>query len=188
MISFLKSQEQTQELTEAVNAAQKAVNIAIVQYKGGMIDFNRVATLAQNLVQYQNLMAQAKGAIATGLINTYRALGGGWDYRLDPQADNAPGLNAALAQPGRAPAEVVPAPNPFAPKEDPEPLPVPVDAGAAPADAAYHPGPVGRPVELPPGLGGAWSTSGRRRQCPRSPWPMRRRELRRPQRQRPNRP
>jgi outer membrane protein TolC len=133
LISFLKSQEQTQKLNEAVTAAQRAVDIAIVQYKGGMIDFNRVATLEQNLVQYQNLLAQARGGIATGLIGTYRALGGGWDYRLDPGAADAPGLGDALAARGNTPAEPVPAPNPFAPGQ---PAEGPADVQTQPEKAA----------------------------------------------------
>jgi NodT family efflux transporter outer membrane factor (OMF) lipoprotein len=102
LVTFLKSQQQTLELVSAVDAAGKAVNIAVVQYKGGLIDFNRVALLEQNLVQYQLLLAQARGAIVTGLITTYRALGGGWDYRLDPASNTAPGL-------GTPRPEVVPA-------------------------------------------------------------------------------
>ena len=43
-----------------------------------MIDFNRVSLLEENLVTYQNQQAQVRGAIALGLIQTYRALGGGW--------------------------------------------------------------------------------------------------------------
>ncbi len=110
LVAFLKSQQQTQYLSDAVDAAGKAVNIAVVQYKGGLVDFNRVATLEQNLVQYQLLLAQAKGAIANGLITTYRALGGGWDYRLDPASADAPGLADLAAHP----QEVVPVPAPVA--------------------------------------------------------------------------
>jgi NodT family efflux transporter outer membrane factor (OMF) lipoprotein len=149
LISFLKSQEQTRDLSEAVLAAQKAVNIAFVQYRGGMIDFNRVATLEQNLVQYQNLLAQAKGAIATGLVNTYRALGGGWDYRLDPAAESAPGLAQVLANQGPQQPEVVPVPNPFKQMEQreqgggaeaaPERLPPPNENGPQLAPAAEAP-------------------------------------------------
>ncbi len=159
LISFLKSQEQTRDLNEAVDAAQKAVNIAIVQYKGGMTDFNRVATLAQNLVQYQNLLAQARGSIATGLIHTYRALGGGWDYRLDPQSEMAPGLHAALEQRGAPPPENLPPANPFATQEEPEALPVPVEKQPDPADGTQKPLPAVPPVEAAP-TGGRW-TPGR---------------------------
>ena len=92
LITFVKSQEQAKDLLESVVAAQKAVVIALAQYKAGMIDFNRVSLLEQNLVTYQNLQAQARGSIALGLIQTYRALGGGWTSRLDPNLQNTPGL------------------------------------------------------------------------------------------------
>ena len=73
-IAATKSQLQT----EAVDAAKKAVDLALVQYREGRVDFNRVSVLQQTLVQEQNLLAQARGQIATGLVNVYRALGGGW--------------------------------------------------------------------------------------------------------------
>jgi NodT family efflux transporter outer membrane factor (OMF) lipoprotein len=163
LITFLKSQEQTNELNDAVTAAQSAVNIAVVQYRGGMIDFNRVATLEQNLVQYQNLLAQARGSIVVGLVNTYRALGGGWDYRLDPASEGAPGLNAALNERGPA-AEPVAAPNPFAQPE--EPLPVPAEKkddkpAEAPPDNTVRPKPKRALASLWPGL----------RQKPADLWP-----------------
>lgn len=84
LITFLKAHETTRNLAESVTAARQAVDVSIAQYKGGLVDFNRVAFLEQNLVQQQNLLAQAQGQIAQGLIETYRALGGGWEIRLDP--------------------------------------------------------------------------------------------------------
>ncbi|MDB5392039.1 MAG: efflux system, outer rane lipoprotein CmeC [Planctomycetaceae bacterium] len=83
LVTFLKSQQQTDLQKEAVSAARKAVDLAVVQYREGRVDFNRVATLQLTLVQQQNLLAQARGQIATGLINVYRALGGGWQIRLE---------------------------------------------------------------------------------------------------------
>ncbi len=111
LITFVKSQEQAKDLMESVVAAQNAVIIALAQYKAGMIDFNRVALLEQNLVTYQNQQAQARGNIALGLVQTYRALGGGWSMRLDPAMENAPGLGARAARPAGGP-EAVPAPAP----------------------------------------------------------------------------
>ncbi len=81
LIAFLKAQEQVADLSDSVNASQKAVNIAVVQYQNGAIDFNRLALLEQNLVQQQDLLTQARGAIDLGLIQVYRALGGGWQIR-----------------------------------------------------------------------------------------------------------
>ena len=48
-------------MAESVRAAKKAVVIAIAQYRGGLVDFNRVSLVEQNLVQQQNLYAQAFG-------------------------------------------------------------------------------------------------------------------------------
>lgn len=84
LVRFLRAQQQARYLAESVKAAEKAVKIAIAQYKGGLVDFNRVSLLEQNLVQQQDLLAQARGSIALGLIHVYRALGGGWQIRCDP--------------------------------------------------------------------------------------------------------
>lgn len=83
VVRFLKAQQRTRELVKSVQAAQRAVKIAIAQYRSGQVDFNRVSLLEQNLVQQQNLEAEARGEIAQGLIEVYRSLGGGWQIRLD---------------------------------------------------------------------------------------------------------
>ena len=48
-----------------------------------MIDLTRVTLLQQNLVTLEDTLAQAQGEIATGLIQVYRAFGGGWQIRLN---------------------------------------------------------------------------------------------------------
>lgn len=101
LVTFLKSQEQSRLQSEAVDAAKKAVELALVQYREGRVDFNRVAVLQQTLVQEQNLLAQANGQIATGLVNVYRALGGGWQIRLEPDGDagGIAGMGYSLDEP-----------------------------------------------------------------------------------------
>jgi outer membrane protein TolC len=84
---FLESQEETRALTESVNAAKKSVQDAMAQYKAGMTDFNRVAVLQERLVQRQEKLAQAKGAVALGLVEVYRALGGGWQIRMEASGE-----------------------------------------------------------------------------------------------------
>jgi outer membrane protein TolC len=81
LATFLESQAQVIDLALSVKAAEKAVTVALAQYEGGKVDFNRVALVEQNLVTQQNLLAQARGSIALGLIQVYRALGGGWQIR-----------------------------------------------------------------------------------------------------------
>ena len=83
LVTFLESQEQVKYLSESVAAADRAVTVALAQYRGGTVDFNRVALVEQNLVLQQNLLAQAQGSIALGLIQVYRALGGGWELKCN---------------------------------------------------------------------------------------------------------
>ena len=75
---FLRGRQRTHWLKTSVVASQKATKVAIAQYKGGVIDFNWVAIVEQNLVNQQELLAQAQGETTQGLVETYRALGGGW--------------------------------------------------------------------------------------------------------------
>ncbi|HEY4310963.1 MAG TPA: efflux transporter outer membrane subunit [Pirellulales bacterium] len=110
IVVFLKSQVQTRYMAESVTAAKKAAVVAIAQYQGGLTDFNRVSLVEQNLVQQQNLYAQALGSIALGLVQTFRALGGGWEIRLDPSAGALPGLPPPDA---RRDPEKIPAPSPL---------------------------------------------------------------------------
>jgi hypothetical protein len=59
------------------------VEIVVAQYSQGVTDLTRVTLLQQNLVPLEDTLAQAQGEIATGLIQIYRALGGGWQIRLE---------------------------------------------------------------------------------------------------------
>lgn len=93
LITYLNAHDRSKFLDESVFNAQKAVNIVLKQYEVGTVDFNRVSLIQQNLVQQQNLAAQAKGQIALGAIQTYRTLGGGWEVRGDP-----PVIEAATAE------------------------------------------------------------------------------------------
>lgn len=102
MVTFVKSQEQAVALEASVVAAQEAVKIAVAQYRGGMVTFNWVAQLETTLVAEQNLLAQTRGQIAEGLVDVYRALGGGWELRLaDP--NGVPLLPAQLPPPTPGP-------------------------------------------------------------------------------------
>jgi NodT family efflux transporter outer membrane factor (OMF) lipoprotein len=82
VVTFLKSQEQVKHLDASVTEAKRARDVGAKLFKGGQIDFNRLAVLDLNLVQQQNTLAQARGDVALALIQVYRALGGGWQIRL----------------------------------------------------------------------------------------------------------
>jgi NodT family efflux transporter outer membrane factor (OMF) lipoprotein len=126
--NFLRFQEQAEDLARSVQAAQEATRIGVDQYRTGTIDFNRVFNLETTRVQQQDQLAVAGGNIALNLINVYRALGGGWEIRLQQGAHGGVPIVGA-AMPG-APAEAPPAPRPGGP---PEPArPGPAEAPAAP--------------------------------------------------------
>jgi len=78
LVTFLRAQERTRHQAASVAAAEKAVKIVVTKYRGGTVDFTRVTQIQLTLVELQDTLAQARGEIALGLIQTYRALGGGW--------------------------------------------------------------------------------------------------------------
>ena len=104
MRGFVRSQEQATDLGHSVEAAVGATQIGVKQYQTGTIAFNTVFQLETTQVQQQDQRAIAQGNAAINLIDTYRALGGGWEIRCQ-HADGGAG------QPDQPPApEQVPAP------------------------------------------------------------------------------
>src|SRR5438132_985211 len=107
LVTFLKAQERTKFQAESVAEAEKAVKIALVQYKGGIIDLTRVTQLETTLVQLQDTLALAQGEIGLGLIQVYRALGGGWQIRVTGcERTGLPAQGEALTAPQSKPAPV----------------------------------------------------------------------------------
>jgi NodT family efflux transporter outer membrane factor (OMF) lipoprotein len=83
LASFLQGRQQVDFLRESVAAANAALGIALLQYNLGTRDFTTVLTAEQNLYTAQNNLAMAEGNVSTGLASVYRALGGGWQIRVD---------------------------------------------------------------------------------------------------------
>lgn len=81
MAAFLRFQEQAQALMESAEAAQKSLNLAVIQYREGITDFTTVLTAQVSLLNAEDNLANARGNIAGGLVGVYRALGGGWQIR-----------------------------------------------------------------------------------------------------------
>jgi hypothetical protein len=109
LVQFLRSQEQAAAQRRAVDAARESVELVLIQYREGKVDFNRVYLLERNLVEEQNRLAEAQGNVVLGLVYVYRALGGGWQIRLEcnPQCGDGP---AAPGGETPLPADQLPAP------------------------------------------------------------------------------
>lgn len=78
---FLKSKERAGFLGEAVTASSRSVELSLIQYRVGAVDFIRVNTAQTQLVEQQDALVTARAAIALGAVRSYRAVGGGWEVR-----------------------------------------------------------------------------------------------------------
>jgi NodT family efflux transporter outer membrane factor (OMF) lipoprotein len=79
--TFVYSREQADLLKKSVIAAENALGITLTQYDQGSADFTAVLTAERSLYQSQNDLTLATGSIALGLVEVYRAMGGGWEIR-----------------------------------------------------------------------------------------------------------
>lgn len=109
LVTFLRAQQRTYYQAASVHDAEESVRIVLAQYREGAVDFTRVVQIEQALVQQQDVLTQAQGEIATGLIQVYRALGGGWQIRLTDSQPKVLGEQPPATSPS---TERLPAPNP----------------------------------------------------------------------------
>jgi NodT family efflux transporter outer membrane factor (OMF) lipoprotein len=109
IVTFLRNQERTRYQQQSVNDAVAAVNVALLQYKAGTTDFTTVTQVEQFQVLQQDTLAQAQGEIVNGLIQIYRALGGGWQIRCQDCNDQLPPPSEKLQIPEPSP-ELLPPP------------------------------------------------------------------------------
>jgi len=70
-------------VSQAVTTSKKSTELSMLQYKEGLIDYNRVLDSIRSLTQKQDQYAQNKGKIATNTIALYKAFGGGWQVKHD---------------------------------------------------------------------------------------------------------
>ena len=101
LIKFLKTQDRAKALADSADAWRDSLKLVTAQYEASKIDFVPVAYTQQNLLLQQNDAINAQGDLVRALIGVYRALGGGWEIRLQP---GEPGLMIvapeAVPQPG----------------------------------------------------------------------------------------
>jgi outer membrane protein TolC len=139
LVTFLRAQERAKLQAASVEDAEKAVKLVVAQYKAGTIDFTRVTQVQQNLVLLQNTLALARGEVAQGLIQVYRALGGGWEVPLtDCQPAALPPHGGPRPLDGTAPAPGLPVPTLPMPRPLAEKAPPATDEVLPPLGAALR--------------------------------------------------
>jgi NodT family efflux transporter outer membrane factor (OMF) lipoprotein len=90
IVGFLKVLEATSAQQDAVSAARRSVEIAVVQYREGAVDFQRVLDAERSQLQQENELIQLRSGAATNAISLYKALGGGWEMSVgQPFVNNA---------------------------------------------------------------------------------------------------
>ena len=75
---FAETQNRRASLSASADAAQKAADLAKIQYNAGLVDFSNVLDAQRSLLSFQDQLAQSDGAVTSSLIGLYKALGGGW--------------------------------------------------------------------------------------------------------------
>ena len=85
LAGFSQQQVSRDQLTDAVNANQRATELARNLYAQGLTDFLTVLVAEEDLLNTQDSLAQTERDVALQLIALYKAIGGGWEV-----ASNAP--------------------------------------------------------------------------------------------------
>lgn len=67
-----------------MHAAARSTEIALRQYERGVISYQPLLESQRALVQQQDALAESKANIDLQLVVLYKALGGGWQARLNP--------------------------------------------------------------------------------------------------------
>ena len=81
LIGFLGRKEEAGYLLDSVEASQRSVDLSMLQYKEGMVDYQRVLDSQRFLTNEQDLWTRTRGDAILNLVSLYKALGGGWQIR-----------------------------------------------------------------------------------------------------------
>jgi NodT family efflux transporter outer membrane factor (OMF) lipoprotein len=78
LTAYAHEQVRRQSLTRAVEADEKAAQLAEDLYRHGLADFLRVLESQRSLYQSQDALIESDQIVSSNLIALYKALGGGW--------------------------------------------------------------------------------------------------------------
>jgi NodT family efflux transporter outer membrane factor (OMF) lipoprotein len=86
LIAYAKEQAHRAELSDAVKANAKAVDLANQRYGQGLVDFLNVLDAQRSLYLSQDALVQSERRISEHLVALYKALGGGWEADLQGES------------------------------------------------------------------------------------------------------
>jgi multidrug efflux system outer membrane protein len=88
LVAYAQDQYRRESLTQATQAAERAVDLALKQYSSGIMDFQDVLEAQRSLLSFQDRLAESDGAVTSNLISLYKALGGGWTSWTSEKAES----------------------------------------------------------------------------------------------------
>lgn len=89
LVAVDAAERREQSLASAEAAARSAAEIARVQYRSGLIDFQSLLDSERTLLSSQDSLASARVARSTAAVQLYKALGGGWQSAPRPSSVSA---------------------------------------------------------------------------------------------------
>jgi outer membrane protein TolC len=81
LVGYLRRQEEAGFLQGSVQASQRSVDLSLLQYKEGLVDYQRVLDTQRFLTDLQDVWTATRGDAILNLVAIYKALGGGWQIR-----------------------------------------------------------------------------------------------------------
>ncbi|HZR79577.1 MAG TPA: efflux transporter outer membrane subunit [Candidatus Binatia bacterium] len=81
IVGYLRSADQVAHLERSVEAANRAVDISLIQYRGGATDYTSVLTAQQAKIREDRRLTGIRGILTLNVVALYKALGGGWELR-----------------------------------------------------------------------------------------------------------
>jgi NodT family efflux transporter outer membrane factor (OMF) lipoprotein len=82
IVGYVKAIEATAVQQGAVIAARRSAELALIQYREGAVDYQRVLLADQTLLQQENSLVSLRSSAATNAVSLYKALGGGWEMSV----------------------------------------------------------------------------------------------------------
>jgi NodT family efflux transporter outer membrane factor (OMF) lipoprotein len=81
LAGYVRGTERVRSLQAAVDAANRAVELSLIQYREGATDFVTVLNSQQSKLREDDQLVNERGLLAIRVVSLYRALGGGWEIR-----------------------------------------------------------------------------------------------------------
>jgi len=85
MVAYAQARKQVTFYQRSVDAARKAADIAVSQYRDGIADYSRVLNTQTALLRSQANLIEARQQVSSNLVAVYKGLGGGWQIRQNQE-------------------------------------------------------------------------------------------------------